>query len=538
MAVKSSFSSAWGSWVTLGDGADDNIVIGRNAAGSLFVNGGTVPVIGGTPTLASVRVLQLLGQGGNDSLRLDESAGALPAALLSGGDGNDSLTGGSGNDRLLGGNGNDQVIGGRGNDTALLGDGDDRFTWNPGDGSDVVEGQAGFDTHVFNGANAGEAMAITANGGRVLLTRDVGSIVMDQDGVEAIELQALGGADSISVGDLSGTDLQQLTLDLRGASGGADGAADSVALRATAADEVITVTDGGGLVQVSGLPWSVQVRHVDTGLDRLHIDASAGNDLIDATATQLPLQLSGGDGTDALRAGSGADSVAGGRGNDLALLGAGDDRFTWNPGDGSDVIEGQGGTDTHAFNGANASETITLVANGGRVLLTRDVGSIVMDQNGVERIELATLGGSDRVTVSDLTDTDLTEVVIDLRGSNGSGDGAVDTVTLQATAGDDVVVVTLQGGDVRVLGLAGSVLLRGFEPGIDRLLIDALAGDDVIDGTASDVPLELFAGDGDDILLGGNGNDQLFGGAGDDVLIGGPGIDLLDGGLGNNVLIP
>ena len=30
--------------------------------------------------------------------------------------------------------------GGRGNDTALLGNGNDTFIWNPGDGSDVVEG--------------------------------------------------------------------------------------------------------------------------------------------------------------------------------------------------------------------------------------------------------------------------------------------------------------------------------------------------------------------------------------------------------------
>ena len=38
------------------------------------------------------------------------------------------------------------VIGGRGNDVALLGAGNDTFVWNPGDGSDTVEGQAGNDT--------------------------------------------------------------------------------------------------------------------------------------------------------------------------------------------------------------------------------------------------------------------------------------------------------------------------------------------------------------------------------------------------------
>src|SRR5436309_14154010 len=40
-------------------------------------------------------------------------------------------------------------------------------------------------------------------------------------------------------------------------------------------------------------------------------------------------------------------------GNDLALLGAGDDVFVWNPGDGSDTVEGQDGLDSLQFNGAN-----------------------------------------------------------------------------------------------------------------------------------------------------------------------------------------
>ena len=76
---------------------------------------------------------------------------------------------------LLGGDGNDTVNGGRGNDTALLGAGNDTFVWNPGDGSDTVEGQAGTDTLQFNGSNISENMDISANGGRVRLTRDVGT---------------------------------------------------------------------------------------------------------------------------------------------------------------------------------------------------------------------------------------------------------------------------------------------------------------------------------------------------------------------------
>ena len=44
----------------------------------------------------------------------------------------------------------------QGSDTALLGDGNDMFQWDPGDGSDMVEGQAGTDTLLFNGANVAE----------------------------------------------------------------------------------------------------------------------------------------------------------------------------------------------------------------------------------------------------------------------------------------------------------------------------------------------------------------------------------------------
>src|SRR6202040_510459 len=98
------------------------------------------------------------------------------------------------------------VVGGRGNDVAFLGNGNDTFIWNPGDGSDIVEGQAGTDTLVFNGANVAENMDISANGGRVRFFRDVANITMDLNGVENIQVNALGGADTITVNDLTGTD--------------------------------------------------------------------------------------------------------------------------------------------------------------------------------------------------------------------------------------------------------------------------------------------------------------------------------------------
>src|SRR4029078_8235522 len=86
----------------------------------------------------------------------------------------------------------------------------------------------------------------------------------------------------------------------------------------------------------------------------------------------------------------------------------GDDTFQWDPGDGSDIVEGQDGTDSMAFNGANIAEKMEASANGQRVRFTRDIGNIVMDLNDVETINVKALGGVDAVTVDDLTGTAVT----------------------------------------------------------------------------------------------------------------------------------
>ena len=58
------------------------------------------------------------------------------------------------------------------------------------------------------------AFDISANGGRVRFTRDVANITMDLNDVENINVAALGGADTITVNDLSGTDVKQVAIDL------------------------------------------------------------------------------------------------------------------------------------------------------------------------------------------------------------------------------------------------------------------------------------------------------------------------------------
>ena len=105
--------------------------------------------------------------------------------------------------------GNDSIDGNGGNDLALLGAGNDTFVWDPGDGSDTVEGQDGADTMLFNGAGVAEQVDLSANGNRLRFFRVQANITMDTAGVERVDFNALGGADLVTVNDLTGTDVNE-----------------------------------------------------------------------------------------------------------------------------------------------------------------------------------------------------------------------------------------------------------------------------------------------------------------------------------------
>jgi Ca2+-binding RTX toxin-like protein len=163
-----------------------------------------------------------------------------------------------------------------------------------------------------------------------------------------------------------------------------------------------------------------------------------------------------------------------------------------------------------------------------------------MDLDNVEAIDAKTLGGTDTVTVDDLSGTDVTRVSPKLAAPAGGDDLAADNVIVNATSGDDVAIVAGSGTSTDVLGLASQVAISGGIAGSDRVTVNTLAGDDVVDASglaASAMLLTANGGAGDDVLIGGNGNDTLNGDAGDDVLIGGPGQDTLDGGDGDNVVL-
>ena len=642
LAVTASFSPLAGILTVIGDELGNNIQVSRNAAGSILVNGGAVPVLGGTPTVANTARMQIFGLGGDDTLALNETNGALPQAQIFGGTGNDTLIGGSaadflfgqtgndtlsgrggfdflfggtendtltggdaddqvfgesgddrmiwnpgddtdlneggsetdtvevnggngaevftttangarvrfdrldpapfaidigtsenlvvnanggddsfsatgnlaaliqitveggagddtilgsnGADRLRGGDGDDFVDGQQGNDVVFMGAGDDVFQWDPGDGSDTIEGQDGTDAMLFNGSAAQEIFEASANGERVRFTRNVGNIVMDLNDVESIDLNALGGTDTATVNDVTGTDLVEVNINLAGMIGGSAGDAqpDTVIVNGTNKKDVVDIVGAGTSVSVIGLFTQVNIFNAEGANDALVVNTLGADDQV--TATTLPagvikLTLDGGarhdtllgsQGADVFLGGDGNDFIFGDNGNDIAFMGAGNDVFQWDPGDGNDTLEGQDGVDKMLFFGANVAENIDISANGGRVRFFRNVANVTMDLDDVEGIDFRALGGADNIVVGDLSGTDMTQIGLDLRGPNGGGDGQADTVTVNGTQGDDVFGAAGDAGGVNVFGLQAAVNIFFPEQANDRLILNALGGNDVV----------------------------------------------------------
>jgi Ca2+-binding RTX toxin-like protein len=477
-----------GQLTVVGDAANNIIAVSRDTAGNIQVNGGAVRVLGGAPTTTNTKHIKIFGLNGDDTLSLDETNGVLPPANIFGGAGNDTLIGGSAADFLFGDVGNDQLFGKGGADFLFGGAGNDVLTG--GAGNDQVFGEAGNDCMIWN---PGDGTDVNEGG--------VGNDTVEVNGGNGAEDFTIN-ANGVRV-RFDRVDPGPFSIDI--------GGTENLVLNANGGDDKITA--GNGLAR----------------LIQLTLDGGAGNDTI-----------TGGDGNDTLIGGDGNDFIVGGRGNDTAMMGAGDDTFVWNPGDGSDTVEGQDGQDAMIFNGADLNENVNISANGERVRFTRDIGNVTMDLNDVERVDFNALGGADTITVNDLSGTDLTELNLNLAGTDGGGDNQADTVIINGSNNDDAIVASGSGGQATVLGLGAQINITGAEPAADRLVLNGQGGDDDIDASgleADAILLTINGGDGDDTLIGGAGDDLLAGNGGDDRLLGGPGADILDGGPGDNILI-
>jgi hypothetical protein len=259
-----------------------------------------------------------------------------------------------------------------------------------------------------------------------------------------------------------------------------------------AASDTLTLEPGGPTTLAVSVNGTLAFSFDASTFNGIDVKAGAGDDVVSATNGvsrfgHLTVDggagddtIGGADGADLLLGGSGDDVVDGNIGADTAQLGSGNDHFQWDPGDGSDTVEGQGGKDVMDFNGSNIGENIDVSANGSRVRLTRNVAAITMDFDDIEALNVRAVGGADNVTVNDLTGTALKNANVDLNATGGGGDSAADTVVVNGTNRADKVRVTRSGTQVLTTGLAAQTTIDGSEGVNDTLRINTLDGRDSV----------------------------------------------------------
>jgi Ca2+-binding RTX toxin-like protein len=424
-----------------GDGASDTLLLAPGAPNTLnvSVNGQLVfGIVRGAFTAVAVDA-----KGGNDTVTIQNQSPALENVTIEGGSGDDTLIGANGAESFIGGAGNDFVDGNIGADTAQLGSGADTFQWDPGDGSDTVDGQGGKDALTFNGSNAAENIDLAANGSRVTLHRNVGAIAMDLDGIERTDVRALGGADVVTVADLTGTDLDVTNVDLAAIAGDGDGSADTVIAQGTENADDIDVGSTSGDVVVDGPSRRVAVSGNEAANDHVTVAALGGADTVNAGVGftgPIPVTVDGGD-----------------------------------------------GSDTTTYSGTNADDTIAIARNGTAAVAVFTPTSQPVNNTAVEDLVVKGLGGADTIAGQNGIGT-LTHLTLD--GGSGAdtvrgGDG---DDTLLGGAGDDLVDGNI-GADSAELGSGADTFQ--WDPGDGSDSVEGQGGKDSLAFNGSNAPEDI-----------------------------------------------
>ena len=260
----------------------------------------------------------------------------------------------------------------------------------------------------MNGADvAGDEFDLRAVKGQAIFNRlNLGPFTLTNKKIEQFEINGQGGDDSLTVGDLTGTEVEKVVF--KGGKG----------------NDVLDARESSTTIEAFG---------------------GKGDDL-----------LLGGSAEDRFYAGAGDDIVVGQRGDDTAFLGKGNDRFVWNNGDGSDFINGGKGFDITQVNGADgAGDEFDLRQDGRQAIFNRlNLGPFTLTNKKIEQFEINGQGGDDSLTVGDLSGSGVEKVVFSGGKGNDTLDARESATTLEAFGGegDDLLL----GGSAEDTFFAGA----------------------------------------------------------------------------------
>jgi hypothetical protein len=243
-------------------------------------------------------------------------------------------------------------------------------------------------------------------------------------------------------------------------------------------------------------------------------NGGAGNDFVGVVGNfgdfgdgDVAVTMTGDDGNDQLLAaapgpvtiqgGAGDDFVDGGgagTGQETISLGDGNDRFKSElsgfllGGTRSDIVDGGTGQNTMEVDGSFASETLSLSANAGHLIVDHSAGRIdadnIQDVTWVGFGGLDEGGGGDQAAVNDLSSTDVVNFTPDFTDplDNTGPNNSADQLTVRGTAGVDHITVSGSGANITVAGLTPTVTPINLDAR-DTLRIETLGGNDIVNSS-------------------------------------------------------
>lgn len=508
------------------DSMADEFLVELNAGGSVevSVNGGLL--LREDPN--NINGLFIIGSGDDDTLTVDFTSGdPIPTNVLFNGEG--------GTDDLVSNGGTTGVYA----PSASI----------PGNGTLTVDGSvitfSGLEpVSVMNMTDLtfvsqGDADVISVTSpavGQNLVTGTSGGVAFESlqfSGVANFTLdaasQSSGGADSIVIGDVSGIGLTSFTINTGTGADSVDASAvTAVDLTISTGDGDDVITGGAGNDVIDGGLGSDGITQTVDGFQGLS-DASAAGAGTDSLTSIERATLNGGAGDDTIGAtaftgdltvstGNGDNLVNSGSGNDLVIGGLGSD--TLNGGGGADTLFGSGGKDS--LNGGLGDDVLKGQGATGDSLEGGAGNDFIDGGSGVDFV-VATSTGNITLTNTQLFADGIDNLTRIERAILTAGDG---NDVIDATAFSVSLGTFLYGG-------LGNDTILGAEA---RDVVFGLEGDDLLIGNGGND--DLMGSSGRDTMIGGAGEDRLRGqGGSGDILIGGLGDDTLDGGAGNDRLI-
>ena len=426
--------------LTVSSDASDVISIAANGSGEVTVNGDNDPASIGAIAAADVTAIQVTGGDGDNVIDLSAVTSAdytgLTSVSINGGAGGDTITGSGFADEIHGGNGDDSVQGGAGDDT-ILGE----------QGNDTLAGGAGTDS-IFGDANGSFA--------DVQLMTNFGEIALDMR-PDVAPLTVANFLDYAVNGDYDNVIFHRLATNFVLQGGGYSTPSTTFTSSAQFTDvpanapvvnefNLSNVRGTVAMAKLGGDPDSATNEFFFNLNDNsLNLDAQNGGFTVFAEVIDMTV-------IDDIVAASSLVN-AGGAFNTLPLMNtdqllviqsvdvSGDDTILWSDGDGSDVVDGGGGSNVQQVITGGTDDTLAIAdsAGTGEFMLERTSGTTFsIDGTRVTQLDLDAGDGADTVSINTLTAaTTLTTINVD-------GSGGNDDISVTPTAG---LTTNVDGGD-------------------------------------------------------------------------------------------